>query len=41
MLDEMQCGIKEYAWPDWWYFGKEQRFLQAPEKASRHVNVIH
>lgn len=32
MLDEMKCGIKEYDWPDWWYFGKERRFLHAPEE---------
>lgn len=34
MLDEMKCGIKEYDWPDWWYFGKERRFLHAPEEVS-------
>lgn len=34
MLDQMQCGIKEYPWPDWWYFGKEHRFVKGPEKAS-------
>ncbi|KAL0045848.1 hypothetical protein WJX82_006614 [Trebouxia sp. C0006] len=32
MLDEMQCGIKQYDWPDWWYFGKQRRFLHAPEE---------
>ncbi len=35
MLDEMQCGIQQYGWPDWWYFGKERRFLHAPEEASQ------
>lgn len=34
MLDEMQCGIKEYNWPDRWYMGKKRRFLKAPEQAS-------
>ena len=34
MLDEMQCGIKEYDWPDRWYFGKKRQFLKAPDQAS-------
>ena len=34
MLDEMHCGIKEYDWPDWWYFGKKRQFLKAPEQAG-------
>ena len=34
MLDEMQCEIKEYDWPDRWYFGKKRQFLKAPDQAS-------
>ena len=34
MLDEMQCRIKEFEWPDRWYFGKERRLLKVPEQAS-------
>ncbi len=40
MLDEMQCGIKQYDWPDWWYFGKERRFMHAPEEASHSQHSV-
>ena len=40
MLDEMQCGIQQYDWPDWWFFGKERRFLHAPEEASHIQHSI-
>jgi len=40
MLDEMQCGIQQYDWPDWWYFGKERRFLHAPEEASHSQHSV-
>ncbi|KAL3134987.1 hypothetical protein ABBQ32_007941 [Trebouxia sp. C0010 RCD-2024] len=40
MLNQMQCGIKEYPWPDWWYFGKEHRFVKAPEK-DEGVETTH
>lgn len=41
MLDEMQCEVKEYDWPDLWYFGKERQFLQASEKASVSAHAFN
>ncbi|DBA73197.1 TPA: hypothetical protein ACH3X1_011273 [Trebouxia sp. C0004] len=40
MLDEMQCGIQQYDWPDWWYFGKERRFMRAPAE-DQDLNRTH
>eukprot|EP00891_Asterochloris_glomerata_P008389 jgi/Astpho2/8389/e_gw1.00122.39.1_t len=29
VLDEMGCKMREYAWPDHWYFGKERRLADS------------
>lgn len=34
LLEEMGCTLREYAWPDYWYFGKEHRMMGSAEKAS-------
>lgn len=32
LLKEMGCELREYPWPDYWYFGKERRMMGSAEK---------
>ena len=29
VLDEMGCQLREYAWPDHWYFGRDRRLVDS------------
>lgn len=41
ILEEMGCTLREYAWPDYWYFGKERRMMGSAEKASVFEPLSH
>ena len=29
VLDDMGCKLREYAWPDHWYFGNDRRLVDS------------